>query len=70
MYNNVQIIMGNANQPILQGGTKMGSKVKVQFNGTKEQEEQLKQVIADNKENKGALMPVLQKAQDIYGYLP
>lgn len=48
----------------------MGSKVKVQFNGTKEQEAQLRQVIADNKQNKGALMPVLQKAQDIYGYLP
>lgn len=48
----------------------MGSKVKVQFNGTKEQEAQLRQVIADNKQKKGALMPVLQKAQDIYGYLP
>lgn len=71
-YNNVQIIiMGNANQLILQGGTKkMGSKFKVQFNGTKEQEAQLRQVIADNKQNKGALMHVLQKAQDIYGYLP
>ena len=48
----------------------MGSKVKVQFSGTKEQETELRQVIADNKQNKGALMPVLQKAQDIYGYLP
>lgn len=28
------------------------------------------QVITEHKEQKGALMPVLQKAQDIYGYLP
>lgn len=27
-------------------------------------------VIAEHKQDKGALMPVLQKAQDIYGYLP
>ncbi|MEF9940736.1 MAG: NAD(P)H-dependent oxidoreductase subunit E [Lachnospiraceae bacterium] len=42
----------------------------VPFAGTKEQEEQLKQVIAELKDEKGALMPVLQHAQDIYGYLP
>ena len=42
----------------------------VPFNGTKEQEEQLQKVIAAHKGHKGALMPVLQKAQDIYGYLP
>lgn len=42
----------------------------VPFNGTKEQEEQLKQVIAAHKGQKGALMPVLQQAQEIYGYLP
>lgn len=42
----------------------------VPFKGTKEQEESLLQVIADLKEEKGALMPILQKAQDIYGYLP
>lgn len=28
------------------------------------------QVIADHKDDKGALMPILQKAQEIYGYLP
>ena len=28
------------------------------------------QVIADHKEQPGALMPVLQQAQEIYGYLP
>ena len=45
-------------------------KTRVPFNGTKEQEEALKAVIAELKEDPGALMPVLQKAQDIYGYLP
>jgi NADP-reducing hydrogenase subunit HndA len=42
----------------------------IPFNGTKEQEEQLRQVIASHKGQKGALMPVLQQAQEIYGYLP
>jgi len=42
----------------------------VPFAGTKEQEAALLQVIADNRDDKGALMPILQKAQGIYGYLP
>ncbi len=42
----------------------------VPFAGTKEQEATLLQVIADHKDDKGALMPILQKAQGIYGYLP
>lgn len=42
----------------------------VPFNGTKEQEAELKAAIAELKGEKGALMPVLQRAQDIYGYLP
>ena len=42
----------------------------VPFKGTKEQEKQLLQVIADLKDEKGCLMPIMQKAQDIYGYLP
>ena len=42
----------------------------VQFRGTKEQEDQLRAVIEEYRGVKGALMPVLQKAQDIYGYLP
>ena len=45
-------------------------KVTVPFQGTKEQEEQLRKVIAAHKGQKGALMPVLQQAQEIYGYLP
>lgn len=48
----------------------MGSKNTVPFAGTKEQEEQLFAVISENREDKGALMPILQHAQDIYGYLP
>jgi len=49
----------------------MGSqKTTVPFKGTKEQEAALLKVIADHKNDKGALMPVLQKAQEIYGYLP
>ena len=42
----------------------------VPFNGTKEQEEQLLAVIAELKTQPGCLMPIMQKAQDIYGYLP
>ena len=40
------------------------------FNGTKEQEEQLMAVIAEHKDVDGAVIPVLHKAQEIYGYLP
>lgn len=40
------------------------------FRGTPQQEEQLRAVIDEMKGEKGALMPVMQKAQDIYGYLP
>jgi len=40
------------------------------FRGTKAQEEQLDAVIEQYRGTAGALMPVLQKAQDIYGYLP
>ena len=42
----------------------------VPFAGTPEQEAQLKAVIAELKDQPGSLMPVMQKAQDIYGYLP
>ena len=42
----------------------------VPFEGTKEQEEQLLQVIKAHKGHKGALLPVMQQAQDIYGYRP
>ncbi len=42
----------------------------VPFNGTLEQKKLLEEVIAEHQGDKSALMAVLQKAQDIYGYLP
>ncbi len=42
----------------------------VPFKGTKDQENELRGFIAGIKNERGALMPVLQKAQEIYGYLP
>ena len=42
----------------------------VMFRGTKAQEEQLIAVIEKHRGTQGALMPVLQEAQEIYGYLP
>ena len=42
----------------------------VPFHGTAEQLAALDAVIAEHKTQAGALMPVLHKAQDIYGYLP
>ena len=35
-----------------------------------EKYEKLAEVIREHREQKGALMPVLQKAQELYGYLP
>ena len=46
------------------------AKSTVPFKGTKEQEAQLLAVIEEKKGMQGALMPILQKAQEIYGYLP
>ncbi|MCC8029111.1 MAG: NAD(P)H-dependent oxidoreductase subunit E [Lachnospiraceae bacterium] len=43
---------------------------RVPFQGTREQEAQLLDVIAELRDTKGCLMPIMQKAQDIYGYLP
>jgi len=42
----------------------------VPFSGSKEQETELLKVINTRKNDKGALMPILQQAQEIYGYLP
>ena len=42
----------------------------VPYRGTKEQEERLKADIAEHKGQPGATMPVLQAAQEIFGYLP
>ena len=46
------------------------AKATVPFKGTKEQEAQLLEIIAEKKDTQGALMPILQKAHEIYGYLP
>jgi len=42
----------------------------VAFSGTAEQETRLRAVIDQHKNDPGALMPILQQAQEIYGYLP
>ncbi len=43
---------------------------KIPFNGTEEQKAKLMAAIEENKNIPGAVMPVLQVAQEIYGYLP
>ena len=48
----------------------METKTRMAFLGTAEQEAELKTAIAEMKDLPGALMPVMQKAQEIYGYLP
>lgn len=42
----------------------------IPFDGTKEQEAKLREVLATLKNVPGGLMPAMQQAQDIYGYLP
>lgn len=48
----------------------MDKKTSVAFNGTKEQEQELLAGICELCGEKGCLMPIMQRAQDIYGYLP
>ncbi len=49
----------------------MGSTISsIPFAGTPEQEQKLMKVIEQHKNDPGCLMPILQQAQDIYGYLP
>ena len=45
-------------------------KAGILFKDTPEQKKKLEEVIAAHKDQPGALMPILQQAQDIYGYLP
>ena len=42
----------------------------VDFHGTKEQEEALKRICEEYDCNPDNLMPILQQAQELYGYLP
>lgn len=43
---------------------------RIPFSGTKEQGQELHSFIEERKHDKSNLMVVMQKAQDIYGYLP
>lgn len=45
-------------------------KTVIPYHGTKEQEAALREVVAKHKGQPGATMPVLQAAQEIFGYLP
>jgi len=45
-------------------------KTAVPFAGTPQQEKKLREVIAEWKGKQGATMPIMQAAQEIYGYLP
>ena len=42
----------------------------VPFKDTAEKAAKLEEIIAVHKDQPGALIPILQKAQDVYGYLP
>lgn len=46
------------------------TKQSVPFAGTPEQEKALQEAIGRLKGTDGALMPIMQKAQELYGYLP
>ncbi len=48
----------------------MSEKATIPFAGTPEQEAELMKVIEAHRDQPGGLMPTLQKAQGIYGYLP
>ena len=52
------------------GGIILKKTKSVPFNGTQEQEAMLRAVIDELRNDQGCLMPIMQKAQDIYGYLP
>lgn len=48
----------------------METKNTIPFKGTEEQKKELMAVIDEHKGQDGAAIPVLHKAQEIYGYLP
>lgn len=49
----------------------MGNKITaIPFKTTPQQHAELMQFIEENKHERGCLMPIMQKAQGIYGYLP
>lgn len=53
-----------------EGGVNLMRISNVPFKGTEEQKSQLLRVIEQYKDQKGSLMPIMQNAQEIYGYLP
>ena len=48
----------------------MSEKTAPAFKSTKQQDEALQKVIEKYKDTKGALIPVLHEAQEVFGYLP
>jgi NADP-reducing hydrogenase subunit HndA len=48
----------------------LSAKQTVPFTGTQEQADELKKIIEELRDEPGSLMPIMQKAQEIYGYLP
>ncbi len=48
----------------------MSTICQIPFTETEEQRKKLQEIIAAHKDVKGAIMPVLQQAQGVYGYLP
>ena len=52
------------------GGIILKKTKSVPLNGTHEHEAMLRAVIDELRNDQGCLMPIMQKAQDIYGYLP
>lgn len=48
----------------------MSTSTKTPFRGTAEQHQNLLDAIHELKDEPGSLMPIMQRAQDIYGYLP
>ena len=45
-------------------------KTKVSFKGTKQQEKEFVDFVRAHSQDKGSMMPILQKAQEMYGYIP
>lgn len=70
VMNIITIIYIKKNSVYMQGGKYMNKKPVIPFKGTKAQEKELRKFIEEEKGQPGALMPALQKAQEIYGYLP
>lgn len=48
----------------------MEPKTTTPFHETEEQAAKLREIIAAHKDMRGALIPILHEAQDVYGYLP